>query len=623
MAEFTADVRDIKFVLFDQLDIDALLSSSKYSQYSREDFEMILDEAYKLAKEVVAPANEPADREGCHFDNGKVTLPEALRAPFKQFVEGGWLALSHSPEYGGQGAPELIRKAVDDMFFGACITLNLGLLLTPGAAHLIEAFGSDELKKIYCERMYSGEWSGTMCLTEASAGSDVGASKTKATRVDGEDYFLIEGEKIFITFGEHDLTDNIVHAVLARIEGAPAGTKGLSLFCVPKYLVNDDGSIGDDNNVACSGIEHKLGINASPTCTMVFGSAGPCRGWLIGQENAGMPAMFQMMNEARIAVGLQGVALGNAAYLNALRYSQERLQGAHFTQLKNADAPRTAIIEHPDVRMMLLRQKAYGEGCRSLLLFSAYCLDRSTSASDAAEREYYGNVAEYLTPICKAYCSDMGFRMTEWALQCYGGYGYLKDYPAEQYLRDCKIASLYEGTNGIQALDLIGRKMTAKGGAFLLATMKLVSSLIEKHSANAAVTEPIAAIKRGFGTWGEINGFFAACAGKQEYVTPMLSATSYLSLTGDLLVAALLTDQAAIAATKLAELCRREGVDASDGKAVRALAKKNAEAAYLDGKVKTARFFCANELPQLHAKAEAIRAADKSAMEIIWPDLTQ
>ncbi|MBW2457681.1 MAG: acyl-CoA dehydrogenase, partial [Deltaproteobacteria bacterium] len=375
MADFVADLRDIKFVLFDQLDLEPLLKSERFGDFARDDLEMILDEGYKFAKEVLAPVNAEGDRQGCTYnpEDKSVTVPKAYHEAFKLFTENGWTSLSNSPEFGGQGAPECLMIAACDSFFGANISLNLGALLTTGAAHLIEVWGTDEIKKTYCEKMYTGVWSGTMCLTEAQAGSDLAATSTKA-RKEG-DHYLIEGEKVFITFGDSDLTDNVIHAVLARTEGAPKGIKGLSLFVVPKYRVNDDGSVGEFNDVVCSGIEHKLGIHGSPTCTMVFGADGGCHGWLLGEEGGGIRAMFQMMNEARISVGLQGVGIGNAAYQAAVGYAKERLQGSDIKEFKNPEAPKVPIIKHPDVRMMLARCKAYCEGMRSMLIFAAYCED--------------------------------------------------------------------------------------------------------------------------------------------------------------------------------------------------------------------------------------------------------
>ena len=616
MAEHNVDLRDIKFTLFDSLDLEPIFSSEKFGDYSAEDVEMIIDEAHKFAKEVMAPANRPGDEEGCTLEDGQVKVPQAYHTPYKLFCEGGWLALNHSAEYGGQGSPQLLRTMADDMFFGANIALNLGILLTPGAAHMVEAFGSDALKEIYVEKMYTGVWSGTMCLTESQAGSDVGAVRTKATPKG--DHYLIEGEKIFITFGDHDLTDNIIHLVLARIEGAPAGTKGISLFVVPKYLVNKDGSNGAANNVDCVSIEHKLGIHGSPTCTLSFGSNGESLGWLVGEPNKGMRYMFQMMNEARLSVGMQGGALANAAYQFALAYAKERLQGTHIASMKDPNAGQTAIINHPDVQVMLAKQKAYAEGCRALLAFTSYAIDRTAVATDEAEKAKYNGLVEILIPISKAYCTDIGFRVIELAIQTLGGYGYLKDYAPEQYLRDSKIASLYEGTNGIQAMDLVGRKLSINGGANVVALNGLISEFVKKHSDHLGLKDQIAAVAQASVAWNGVNGYFMKSAAGGNFVPALYSATQYLSLCGDLLLGFFLTRQAAVAWDKLRLLCGDANVDMNDDKALKTFAKTQADAQYLYNKIKTAQFFCASELPAVHSKAAAIISGDLSATQIVW-----
>ena len=617
MSYFAVDMRDLKFNLFEMLDLDPLVSSDRYKEFSVEDLEMILDEAHKFAKEVLAPSNAPGDRTGSHLVDGQVKLPESYKQPYRMFCEGGWMSLNHSQEWGGGGAPDLLRIACDDMFFGANIGICLGMLLTPGAAHLIEAFGSDQIKNLYLKKMYSGEWSGTMCLTEPQAGSDVGAATTRAT-ADGDRY-RIQGEKIFITYGDHDATSNIVHAVLARVEGAPSGTKGLSLFAVPKYWVEADGEeIGQFNNVVCTKVEEKLGIHGSPTCAMSFGTDGPCYGYLIGSENQGMRHMFQMMNEARISVGLQGVALANVAHQAALKYAAERTQGSDVTQLKDPNAPRVPIVRHPDVRQNLLRQRAYAEGLRALTLFAAYCSDCTRILPEDGDRQRYEGLLGILTPICKAYGSDMGFRVTEWALQTFGGYGYLKDFPVEQYLRDAKIASIYEGTNGIQALDLVGRKMLGRGGADAKEFASLIGALVERNKDNSGFSTEFKSLGSALSTWSEVTQALGAAAKSKNMLIPFVHASTYLNLCGDLLMAYFLLRQAVLADRKLTAMCKNAAVDDKDGLAVRAFAKSSEEARYLHTKVQTARFFCAQELPNLHAKARAIASQDASSMEVVW-----
>jgi len=617
MADFTADTRDIKFVLFDQLGVEKLTEYEKYGEFTREDMEMMFDEAYKFAKEEMAPVNAAMDEEGCTFKDGKVTVPKDHHKLYELFNELGWGALSSSPEYGGQGAPETLMIACCDVFFGANVSFNLGALLTMGAAHLFESFACDELKEIYLEKMFTGEWAGTMCLTEAQAGSDVGASSTKAKK-EG-DHYLIEGEKIFITFGDHDATENIVHAVLARIEGAPKGTSGISLFLVPKHRVNEDGSLGEFNDVVCSGIEHKLGIHATPTCTLVFGQDGGCEGYLVGEEGGGMRAMFQMMNEARISVGLQGYALAAAAYQAALGYTQERLQGSDIRSFKDPDAPKVPIINHPDVRMMLMKQKAYIEGMRAMVLYTAYAEDMSR-VTEGMEKERWDGMVQMLTPICKAYCTDTGFRMTEIAMQCHGGYGYIKEYPAEQYLRDSKIASIYEGTNGIQAMDLVGRKLGMNRGMNLMNLAGEITKTVDAFKDHPVLKDQAAALGKARDVWGAVNMYFINSAMQKQLMIPMVNAATYLNMSGDLLMAHFLILQAGIACEKLGAICEEAGVDPTNPKAVRALAKDNPDARYYDGKIKTAVYYCAYELPQVAAKGSAIQAGDMSAMYMLFED---
>ena len=618
MADYIADLRDVKFTLLEVFDVAKLLASGRYEELDLDDLKMVLDEAYKFAKDELAPTNEIGDREGCALKDGQVTVPEAFRKPFALYAENGWLAMTADPEWGGQGMPQCLKAAANELVFGANFALALGMLLTPGTANLIATFGSDELKKTYLEKMNSGTWTGTMCLTEPQAGSDVGACTTRAVKAADGDHYLISGDKIFITFGDHNLTENIIHAVLARTEGAPKGSKGLSLFVVPKFRVNADGSPGVANDVLCTSIEHKLGIHASPTCQLSFGTNEACHGWLLGAEGSGMRAMFQMMNEARLSVALQGSSMGNAAFHAAWAYARERKQGAHFSQMKDAEAPRAPIVDHPDVRMMLSRQRAYGEGLRAMLYFAAYCDDRAHIAEDDEERAHYQGLLDILTPVCKAYGSDMGFRMTEWAVQTYGGYGYLKDYPAEQYLRDAKIASIYEGTNGIQALDLVGRKLGARGGADAKALYGMIAGLCKELAEHPALGSVAKAVSRGLDGWAGVNRYFVEASGKKDFLAPLLGATEYLSLTGDLVSAYFLLLKAAKAWPALEALATTAKVDMGDRKALRRFAAGNSDARFYFEKVQLAHFFASHELPALHAKAQAVCSGDRSAMELFW-----
>jgi hypothetical protein len=616
MAEYSADLRDVKFTLFEHLNLAKVLESERFNGFSRDDLEMILDESYKFARDVLAPLNRPADQEGVHFDKatGEVTLPKGFAEAYKLFKENGWIGLGMNAEFGGGGLPTAAALAAAEIMFGANISFNLTALLVIGAAHLIESFGTDELKKIYVQKMYTGEWAGTMCLTESGAGSDVGASKAKA-RKDG-DHFLLEGEKIFITAGEHDLTKQKVHMVLARTEGAPKGVKGLSLFIVPKFRVNADGTLGELNDVRCANVEHKMGIHASPTCTLVFGANGTCHAYLLGKECEGIKCMFQMMNEARLSVALQGVALANAAYLDSLAYAKDRQQGVDLVKMKDPNAPRVSIVSHADVRHMLMWQKAIGEGTRALMYRTALYEDLATISTGNVKEKYEGLVG-LLTPVCKAYCSDMGFRSTEYAVQTYGGYGYTQEYPAEQYLRDAKIASIYEGTNGIQAMDLVGRKLPQKMGANLMALAGEINGFVAGNKQSPLLEKDIGRLQAAVGALGDVSMYFASIGMSEPNLT-MLNATTYLNVFGDVVVGWQLLEQAILAQAKLRGVCETKAVDASDKAALRRLVEEDDEARYYDGKVKTAQFWSARVLALVPARAAAIKLGDKSALEIVF-----
>ncbi len=619
MADFIADLQDIKFVLFDLLEIQSkVLGVKHFADFERDDIEMVVDEAYRFAKEELGPSNEPGDREGCRVVDGAVQVPKAYHKPFKAFCENGWMSVNAPTQWGGGGMPSIINTVVIDLMFEANPALALAAILTPGAARLIDAFGTDALKKTYLTQMYSGEWGGTMCLTEPQAGSDVGAVATKAIPVEGTDHYKIQGDKIFITYGDNDMVSNVVHLVLARVEGAPRGTKGLSLFCVPKYLVNADGSLGEHNDVQVSGIEHKMGINGSPTCQMTFGADETCIGWLVGEEGRGMPEMFQLMNEARINVGIQGAAAANEAYLHALEYARERVQGLPFKAHNDPKAGKT-ILNHPDVAMMLTRQKAYAEGLRALVYFASLCEDmHSLAEGDEAAR--WQALADIFTPIAKAYGSDMGFRVTEWALQTYGGYGFLKDYPAEQSMRDVKIAAIYEGTNGIQALDMVGRKLPAKGGFNVKALNALFKELCETQKEHPYLKREVQALEAARVKWSEVTQSLAEAMSRREMETAFLGATNYLSLCGDLSCAYFLIESAVRAYEKLRPIAEEKGFELGDEGALIAAAKESAEVRHLHGKLKIAEFFVAHELPNLYAKASSVLSGDRTALSIVWED---
>jgi len=472
MASQWIDLRDIKFQLFEMFKIqEELLGKGRYTDYDVDTCSMVLDQAAKFAEQELAPTypdevhRVPVE---ATFKDGKVTTPEAYKRLYKLYCEAGYMATADEPEVGGQGFPATIAAACANMFLACNQAFIMYPGLTHGAARLMQEFlpKDNPLREVLLQKMYSGEWSGTMCLTEPGAGSDVGALKTSAKKNPDGTYSIV-GTKCFISAGDHDLTPNIIHPVLARIEGHPKGTKGISIFMVPKIRFNEKGELGEPNDVQCGNIESKCGIHGNATCTLNFGSDNKCIGWLMGEERQGMPIMFHMMNEERQGVGMMGASLAMSAYLHALDYAKQRIQGQNIIAmaLKDENAPAVPIIQHPDVRRMLLRMKSMSEGLRALALFCYFCMDQEINGMVTGNQEqidYWHGMIEVLTPVVKAYCTDRGQEVTELAVQTYGGYGYCREYPVEQMMRDNKINQIYEGTNGIQALDLLGRKLGMK-----------------------------------------------------------------------------------------------------------------------------------------------------------------
>lgn len=453
------DSRDVRFVLFEFLDTLGLTRHEIYSEFDRDIFEDVLTLAEQISYNRIYPANATAEKEGVFYDpsTGEVRVPESFMEPYKIFKEAGFTGLVLPSECGGMGLPMVVFRAALEYFFAASISFTIYCSLTMGAANLVRNFCADELKDLFLRKMVEGKWGGTMCLTEPDAGSDVGALKTKAVKQDDGTY-LITGQKIFISSGDNNLYENMIHPVLARIEGDPPGSKGISMFLVPKYLVNRDGSLGERNDLVCSGIEHKMGLNGSATCSLNFGDNGKCVGYLMGEERKGLKMMFQLMNEARIDVGLQGLALSSSAYLHAVTYAKNRVQGKNIMKITDPDAPSVSIISHPDVKRMLLRMKSYVEAMRMLMATTNFSIDMIVTEDKVTAGEEKALV-DFLTPIIKAGNTGHAWNITGEAIQVYGGYGYTREYPVEQLARDSKILSIYEGTNGIQAMDFIMRKL--------------------------------------------------------------------------------------------------------------------------------------------------------------------
>lgn len=611
MPNLLVDERDQKFVLYEQLRVDELCEEPKFAEFSREMFDMVLEAAQKLAEKELAPTNSDGDVKGLILENGQVKVPDSFHEAYRHYCEGGWAALPVEQDMGGQGFPSSLYCATMELFVSANMAFMMYPGLTIGAARLLEIYGTEEQQRTYMDKMYTGEWCGTMCLTEPQAGSDVGALRTKAVkRPDGT--YSITGSKIFISAGNHDLTENIIHMVLARIEGAPAGTKGISIFVVPKNRIENGGLVHNDVN--CVAIEHKLGIHGSATAALNFGEKDDCVGYLLGQENEGMKIMFNMMNEARLAVGMQGLAQASAAYMQALRYAKDRVQGPEISTMKDPTAPKVPIIQHPDIRRMLMWMKSVTEGMRALLYYAGYCEDRVKTAKTPEETAKYQGFLDILIPICKAWSTDMSFRVTEMAVQVHGGYGYCREYPVEQYLRDCKITSIYEGTNGIQALDLVGRKLGYRQGMLFKSIAEETGMLLKSAKKNYRlkdIVEPYDAARKHL---IEVTRYFGLKSITEDFMTPILYATPYLELFGDVAVGFMLLWQAVIADRRLQELYDDAKADTPEKKAE--LVATNRSAAFYRGKLASAQFFANTILSLAPGKARAIMSGERSAIDL-------
>jgi acyl-CoA dehydrogenase len=496
MPSYKAPVEDVLFLLNDVFHLDRYNNLPGFADATPDMVEAIVSEAGKLCEEVFAPLNAGGDQEGCtRHPDGSVTTPKGFKEAYRAFTEGGWMGLSAPAEYGGQGLPTTLNSVMQEFAASANLALSMYPGLTQGAIAALAVHGSEEQKRTYLPKMIEGSWTGTMNLTEPHCGTDLGMLKTKAVP-NGDGSYAITGTKIFISSGEHDLADNIVHLVLARIEGAPAGTKGISLFVVPKFLVNADGSLGQRNGVACGSIEHKMGIHGNSTCVMNYEGA---KGWLVGQENRGLNAMFVMMNEARLAVGVQGLSQSEVAYQNAVTYARERLQGRSLTGAKNPDKPADPIIVHPDVRRTLLSIKAFNEAARALVLWTSLKSDVAHRSEDEKERQQADDHMGLMTPVVKGVLTDLGFDNAVKAQQMYGGHGYIEESGMSQFARDARITMIYEGANGIQAMDLVGRKLGKDGGRAIMGFFNEVGSFCQENAGDEALKPYIAPLQQSLG----------------------------------------------------------------------------------------------------------------------------
>src|SRR5690242_2248560 len=591
MPIYKAPVEDVNFLLNDVFQIDRYDNLAGFSDASSDVREAILGEAAKLAEEVLQPLNRVGDLEGCkRAEDGSVTTPKGFKDAFKRVVEGGWLGLAAPVEYGGQGLPVTLSEIVGEFQTSANMAFSMYGGLTMGATAALLVHGTAEQKKTFVPKMVAGEWTGTMNLTEPHCGTDLGLLRSKAVRqADGS--FKITGTKIFISAGEHDLTENIIHLVLARIEGAPAGIKGISLFVVPKFLVKADGSPGARNAVTCGSIEHKMGIHGNSTCVMNYDNA---TGWLIGEENKGMQGMFVMMNEARLGVAVQGLAQSEVAYQNAVAYARDRLQGRSLTGPKAPDKPADPITVHPDVRRTLLTIRAFNEAARAMVVWTALKSDVAHKSSDPKDRQDADDHMGLMTPVLKGFLTETGFANAVQAQQMYGGHGYIAEQGMEQFVRDARIAMIYEGANGIQALDLVGRKLPRDGGRAVMAFFAEVAAFAKEHGGEESMKPYVAPLSTALGHLQQATNWLMMNA-MAKPDNAGAAATDYLHLFGLVTLGYMWARMAKVALDKIAS------GDAS---------------AYLKTKLVTGRFFMERMLPQTATDLARVESGCATVMEL-------
>ncbi|UWQ26166.1 acyl-CoA dehydrogenase C-terminal domain-containing protein [Leisingera aquaemixtae] len=592
MPSYTAPAKDAQFILHDVLKVSAQ-DIPGYSELEPEFTGAVLEEAGKIASEVLHPLNVVGDQEGCRLENGVVYTPKGFKDAFEQVKEGGWPGIDMPEEFGGQNMPYVIGTAVGEFFSAANQAFTMYQGLTHGAASAILAHGTDEQKATYLPNMVSCQWTGTMNLTEPHCGTDLGLMRTKAEPQD-DGSFRISGQKIFISSGDHDMAENIVHLVLAKIPGGPEGIKGVSLFIVPKFLVNADGSLGERNGVSVGKIEEKMGIHGNSTCVMNYDGAV---GWLLGEEHKGMRAMFTMMNEARVGVGMQGLAQADAAYQNALEYAKDRLQGRDVTGAKNPDGPADPLIVHPDIRRSLMDQKSFAEGARAFLLWGATLIDQAHRAGD---KDADGLIS-LMTPVIKGFLTDQGYDMTVQAQQVYGGHGYIEEWGMSQYTRDARIAMIYEGANGVQALDLVGRKLGQHGGKYVLAFFDMVKSFCQENKDvsddfTKDFIKPLQAASKDL----QAAGMFFMQSGMKDPNQALAGSYDFMHLFGHVCLGLMWARMGKAA---------QEALDAGAG-----------DAAFYETKLATGRYYMARRLPatklhlaRIESGAETVMALDADA----------
>ena len=592
MQTYNPPLRDMRFVLHELHDSTSLNKLPGLEEMTPDILNSVIEEAGKFISATLLPLNATGDAEGCHYEANVVKTPKGFKEAYRAFVDGGWGSLSSDPQYGGQGVPESVSKLVEEMICACNLSFGLYPGLSHGAYLALKSHGSEELKNLYLPKLVDGSWSGTMCLTEAHCGTDLGLLRTKAApQPDGS--YKLNGSKIFISAGEHDLTENIIHLVLARLPDAPPGVKGISLFVVPKFLPKADGTVGARNGVKCTGIEHKMGIKASATCQISFDDAS---GWLVGEPHKGMRAMFVMMNSERLSVGTQGLGIGEVAYQSAVAYAKDRLQGRSLAGAKYPEKPADPIIVHPDVRRMLMTMRAYNEGCRALGVWVANALDHMERLPDSEQKTEAEDFIALMTPVVKALFTDLGFECANLGVQTYGGHGFIADHGMEQFVRDSRIAMIYEGTNGVQALDLVGRKLPANMGRSLRRFFHPVAEFIEAHSADPDISALVQPFAKAFGALQLATAFIA----QKSFADPEeagAASTDFLRMLGLVALGFMWVRMAKVAAEKLP---KAEGEDAAFYKAKRA----------------TANYYIDRILPQVGALLYTIKSGKASMMAL-------
>jgi alkylation response protein AidB-like acyl-CoA dehydrogenase len=596
---YKADLREVEFLLFEQFKMGDILSKAPYANWGVDEVKMVLEATYEFATSVLGPLNAVGDREKCKLVDGKVITPTGFKNAWKKLFEAGWRTLSGPEEFGGQGAPRTLQAVAEEFFSGANVAFMMYPGLALGAAEVIEHFGLPEQRKLYCSRMFNGKWGGTMCLTEPHAGSDVGSATTTAKRnADGS--YSIKGTKIYISGGDHDCAENVIHLVLARIEGAEAGTKGLSLFIVPKFLVGDGGALGERNGIFCTSVEHKMGIKASATCVMEMGADKPAVGYLVGEVHDGIAQMFKVIEQARMFIGVKSMSTLSTAYLNALSYAKDRVQGGDLLKIMDKTSPRVRIIQHPDVRRMLMMQKVFAEGLRALCMYGAHMQDqielKGGHGSADGETKQLDKLNDFLLPLIKGYSSERAYDLLNASLQTFGGAGFTQDWPIEQYIRDQKIDTLYEGTTHIQALDLIFRKIARDNGETFMGLLGEVTSLCESGAGGDELKGERESLAKAVGQLQGIMGVMLPRMGESLYHVG-LHANRILNSVAEVVIGWLLLKAAVIAQKKLPEA-------------------SEADKAFYDGKIASLRFYTKEILPNIALHKKVIEGGDLSLMEV-------